>query len=293
MVTEALKLYRDHLVHEKGCSHHTVRNYLRELKDLEAFLKERGLTPEKASLWDLRAYLLHCQKKGLAPTSLARKVASIRGFYAFLRAKEILGKNPARLLRTPKKGRPLPRTLAIPEAQRLMEEGGPNSRDMAILELLYATGLRVSELVGLDIEDIDLARGHIRVRGKGKKERVVLMGSKALEALKEYLKERSLYLKQPCKALFVTPRGRISDSTVRRLIKKAALRSGLDKPITPHTLRHSFATHLLERGADLRAVQELLGHANLSTTQIYTHLTLGRLKEVYSKAHPRARRKES
>ncbi len=292
MVTDILNLYRNHLVHEKGYSHHTVRNYLRELEDLKAFLKERGLTLEKASLWDLRAYLLHCQKRGLASTSLARRVASIKGLYAFLMAKGILRKNPARPLRTPKKERPLPRTLAIPEAQRLMERGSPNSRDRAILELLYATGLRVSELVGLDIEDIDLARGHIRVRGKGKKERIVILGSKAREALKEYLKERSLYLKQPCKALFVTPRGRISDSTVRRLIKRAAFLSGVEKPITPHTLRHSFATHLLERGADLRAVQELLGHANLSTTQIYTHLTLRKLKEVYNNAHPRARRKE-
>ncbi len=292
MVKDILELYENHLVHEKGYSHHTVRNYLGELRDLVSFLEDRGLSLEKATLWDLRAYLLHCQKKGLASTSLARRVASIRGLYAFMRTRSIIKRNPARLLRTPKRGRPLPRTLGIPETKALVEKGPLTSRDRAILELLYATGLRVSELVGLDMDDVDMARGHIRVRGKGKKERVVLMGAKAREALQEYLRERSLYLKKASKALFVTSRGRISDSTVRRLVKRAALQSGMDKPITPHTLRHSFATHLLERGADLRAVQELLGHANLSTTQIYTHLTLGRLKEVYAKAHPRARRKE-
>jgi len=290
-VNPTLEEYKKHLVHEKGYSHHTVRNYLRELRELASFLEERGISLEKATLWDLRAYLLQGKKKGLAPTSLARRVASIRGLYAFMRTRGMIQKNPARLLRTPKKGRPLPRTLGISEAQLLVEEGPANIRDRAILELLYATGLRVSELVGLDLDDVDMARGHIRVKGKGKKERVVIMGSKAKEALQEYLKERSLYLKKPSKALFVTPRGRISDSTVRRLVKKASLKSGVDKPVSPHTLRHSFATHLLEGGADLRAVQELLGHSNLSTTQIYTHLTLGRLKEVYTKAHPRARRK--
>jgi len=291
-VNPLLEEYKNHLVHEKGYSHHTVRNYLRELSDLASFLEKRDLTLKKATLWDLRAYLLQCKKRGLASTSLARRVASIRGLYAFMRARGMIQKNPARLLRTPKKGRYLPRTLALSEAKELMEKGPPSTRDKAILELLYATGLRVSELVGLDLDDIDMARGHIRVRGKGKKERVVLMGSKAREALQEYLKERSLYLKKPSKALFITSRGRISDSTVRRMVKRAAIKSLVDKPVSPHTLRHSFATHLLEGGADLRVVQELLGHSNLSTTQIYTHLTLGRLKEVYTKAHPRARRKE-
>ncbi len=289
---DLLEDYRLYLTHEKGYSTHTVRNYIREIRDMVSFLAERDIAPGKANLWDLRAYLLHCQKRGLAPTSLARRGASIRGFYAFLRKRGVIKKNPARFLRTPKKGRPLPRTLAVQETRQLLEEGPLSSRDRAILELFYATGLRISELVGLNLEDLDMARGHIRVRGKGKKERVVIMGSMARRALQAYLKERSLLLKAPSKALFVTSRGRISPSTVRRLVKKAAIQSGLDKPITPHTLRHSFATHLLEGGADLRAVQELLGHANLSTTQIYTHLTLGRLKEIYSRAHPRARRKD-
>ncbi len=287
-----LDTFRQHLISEKGASPHTVRNYVREVRDLQAFLEERGLSLIKASSWDLRAYLLHCKKRGLAPTSIARRVASIRCFYAFLKGRGILKGNPARLLRTPKKGKALPRVLSIAEAKRLFEAGKMDLRDRAIVELFYASGIRISELVGLNLNDIDLSQGQIRVMGKGKKERIVLIGSKAIEALRAYLTKRGLYGKGDDKALFVTSRGRISHTTVRRIINKASVSSGLGKPLSPHTLRHSFATHMLEGGADLRVVQELLGHANLSTTQIYTHLTTKRLKEVYTRSHPRARRKD-
>jgi len=290
-MVELLERYREYLLHEKGYSLHTIRNYLREIDDLRRFLKDRDVDITKASSWDLKAYLLYCKKRGLASTSLARRVASIKGFYSFLKAQGLIKGNPARLLRTPKKGKPLPRVLSQKETTDLLEEGPTNARDRAIIEVLYATGIRISELVGLNLEDVDLAQGQIRVMGKGKKERIALMGAKAVEALKAYLKERSLCEKKGEKALFVTPRGRISETTVRRIIKKASITSGLGKPVTPHTLRHSFATHMLEGGADLRSLQELLGHANLSTTQIYTHLTRKRLKEIYNEAHPRARRK--
>ncbi len=290
MVT-LLERYRDYLLHEKGYSPHTIRNYSRDIGELQGFLREREIEIAQVSSWDLRNYLLYCKRRGLASTSLARRVASIRSFYAFLKSQEIINGNPARLLRTPKKRKPLPRILSQRETTKLLDRSSTNSRDKAILEVLYATGIRVSELVGLNLEDIDLAQGQIRVMGKGKKERITLMGTKAIEALKVYLKERSIYEKRGDKALFVTPRGRMSDTTVRRIIKKASITSGLGKPVTPHTFRHSFATHLLERGADLRSLQELLGHVNLSTTQIYTHLTRKRLKEIYNKAHPRARRK--
>jgi len=286
-------MYIDHLLHEKGYSRHTVRNYHRELKEFHHFLLDRGLELTDASRWDLRSYLLHCSKRGLAPGSIARRVASIRGFYSFLKSKEMIGHDPARFLKAPKRGRHLPRVLGEKETLRLVEEAGLSPRDRAILELLYATGIRISELVGLDVDDLNFTRGHLLIRGKGRKERIVLMGSKAVNALKSYLRERSLSLgRGRSKALFVTGRGRISESTVRRIIRRASLQSGLDKPVTPHTLRHTFATHLLEGGADLRVVQELLGHSSLSTTQIYTHLTMGRIKEIYDKAHPRARRRE-
>jgi integrase/recombinase XerD len=286
-------MYIDHLLHEKGYSRHTVRNYHRELKEFHHFLLDRGLELTDVSRWDLRSYLLHCSKRGLAPGSIARRVASIRGFYSFLKSKEMIGHDPARFLKAPKRGRHLPRVLGEKETLRLVEEAGLSPRDRAILELLYATGIRISELVGLDVDDLNFTRGHLLIRGKGRKERIVLMGSKAVNALKSYLRERSLSLgRGRSKALFVTGRGRISESTVRRIIRRASLQSGLDKPVTPHTLRHTFATHLLEGGADLRVVQELLGHSSLSTTQIYTHLTMGRIKEIYDKAHPRARRRE-
>jgi tyrosine recombinase XerC len=290
MVT-LLERYGDYLLHEKGYSPHTIRNYLREIDELRGFLKDRGIDITQASSWDLKTHLLHCKKRGLASTSLARRVASIKSFYAFLKSQGLVKGNPARLLCTPKKRKPLPRVLSQRETTKLLDKGLMSARDRAILEVLYAAGIRVSELVGLNLEDVDLAQGQIRVMGKGKKERITLMGAKAIETLKAYLKERSLYEKKGDKALFVTPRGRISDTTVRRIIKKASITSGLGKPVTPHTFRHSFATHLLEGGADLRSLQELLGHANLSTTQIYTHLTRKRLKEIYNKAHPRARRK--
>jgi len=290
MVT-LLERYGDYLLHEKGYSPHTIRNYLREIDELKGFLKDRGVDITQASSWDLKTHLLYCRKRGLASTSLARRVASIKSFYAFLKSQGLVKGNPARLLRTPKKRKPLPRVLSQRETTKLLDKSFMSARDRAILEVLYATGIRVSELVGLNLEDVDLAQGQIRVMGKGKKERITLMGAKAIEALKVYLKERSLCEKKGDKALFVTPRGRISDTTVRRIIKKASITSGLGKPVTPHTLRHSFATHMLEGGADLRSLQELLGHANLSTTQIYTHLTRKRLKEIYNKAHPRARRK--
>ncbi|MDI7259286.1 MAG: tyrosine recombinase XerC [Thermodesulfobacteriota bacterium] len=302
-----------YLENEKNASPHTCRCYRRDLEEFEKFSKDSGkeLSPagelemEKVDRMAIRRYLsfLHRRNK---KSSIARKISTLRSFFRYLIREKRIASNPAKSVSTPKAEKPLPTALTVDEAFRLMEspEGfskrspdakGKNKvlRDHAILELLYSSGLRVGELVGLNLSHLDLNLGIVRVMGKGRKERIVPIGDKASEALKVYLKERGdLKDEEP---LFVNLRGgRLTDRSVGRFIKKYTRCSGIVRKVSPHSLRHSFATHLLDAGADIREIQEMLGHASLSTTQRYIHLSVGKLMEVYDKAHPRSFRiKES
>jgi integrase/recombinase XerC len=236
----------------------------------------------------IRRYLSFLHRKN-RKSSIARKISTLRSFYKYLVRERLATSNPAKAVSTPKAEKPLPTTLTVDEAFRLMETPSEREglRDCAILELLYSSGLRVSELVGLNLNHLNLDLGIVKVMGKGRKERIVPVGSKAVEALKAYLEKRgNLSGEEP---LFINPRrGRLTARSVGRLIKKYTKRSGIFRRISPHTLRHSFATHLLDAGADIREIQEMLGHASLSTTQKYIHLSPGKLMEVYDKAHPRS-----
>jgi integrase/recombinase XerC len=253
------------------------------------YLTRAGQTGiEKADRLAIRKYLSSLHRKN-RKSSIARKVSTLRSFYKYLVRERIVPSNPAKNVATPKAEKPLPTALTVDEAFRLMESPMKRKhlRDQAILELLYSSGLRVSELVGLDGTQLDQELGIVKVMGKGRKERIVPVGKKAMEALKTYLKERGDLEENA--ALFVNSRGgRLSARSVGRLVKKYTRDSGVFRKISPHSLRHTFATHLLDAGADIREIQEMLGHASLSTTQRYTHVSLGKLMEVYDKAHPRS-----
>jgi site-specific recombinase XerD len=237
----------------------------------------------------VRKYLAVLKEKNLKSRSIARKLSALRSFFRFLTREGFIKANPVASIVSPKLDKHLPQFLTEDEAGRLIESSIPKNnsglRDRAILETFYSTGIRISELVGLNLDDVDFISGIVKVRGKGKKERLVPIGDHAINAIRAYLDKR----KKQSQALFLNPSlSRISDRGVRYIFKKYIRAAGIRQGVSPHTLRHSFATHLLNRGADLRTVQELLGHANLGTTQIYTHLTTERLKNVYDKAHPRA-----
>jgi len=239
----------------------------------------------------LRRYLSFLHKKN-RKSSIARKISALRSFFKYLIREQLASANPAKSVSSPKLEKVLPTTLTVDEAFRLVESPAeepdhPSLRDQAILELLYSSGIRVSELVGLNLKQLDLDLGLVRVMGKRRKERIAPVGSKAIESLRAYLKERGEMGEE--EPLFVNRwRRRLTSRSVGRLVKKYTKRAGIFRNISPHTLRHSFATHLLDSGADIREIQEMLGHASLSTTQRYTHLTLGKLMEVYDKAHPRS-----
>ncbi len=279
--------YLSFLEIEKNYSLHTILNYR---LDLEEFAKFAGdVAVSSIEYTTLRRFLAHMRELKLKPRSVARKLSSLRSFFKYLQREKVISKNPAALLVTPKLDKPLPHFLSEAEAVQLIE--APKSdlkadpRDKAIFEVLYSTGMRVSELVGLDVDDVDFISNIARVMGKGKKERIVPIGDTALETLKKYIDTRP----HQSKAMFLNKSGtRLTDRSVRNIINKFILKEAMRQHVTPHMFRHSFATHLLNRGADLRSVQELLGHVNLSTTQIYTHLTTDKLKSVYDKAHPRA-----
>lgn len=272
---------------EKNYSKHTILNYRLDLEEFSLFVDQTPLA--KIDYLTLRRFFAHLRTKQYRPRTLSRKLSSLRSFFKFLQREGLVKSNPAVLLMSPKLEKKLPNFLTEEEMQRFVEapplEETSGKRDRAILEMLYSTGIRVSELVGLDVNAVDLI-GHIaKVAGKGKKERLVPVGEKALEAVKDYLDTRE----SQSDALFLNKSGsRLSDRSVRHIVDKYIGIASLQSHISPHVLRHSFATHLLNRGADLRSVQELLGHVNLSTTQIYTHVTTDRLKKVYDEAHPRA-----
>ncbi|OJH40341.1 site-specific tyrosine recombinase XerD [Cystobacter ferrugineus] len=280
---------------ERGLSGKTVDAYAADLAVYFAELKQRGIIqPERVTAEDILRHLSALNARGLSRRSQARHLAAIRGFHRFLVAEKYLEKDATEDIDTPRSARKLPVFLTLEEVEQLLaapEERTPvGQRDKAMLEVLYATGLRVSELVGLGINDIQLSAGYLVAKGKGSKERIVPVGSIAAEKVQAYLDgARPVLLgKRESQALFVTPRG---DGFTRqgfwKLLKRYALKAGIRKPLSPHKLRHSFATHLVERGADLRAVQAMLGHADLATTQIYTHVNSARLRAVYDHAHPR------
>jgi len=285
-----------YLSEEKNSSPHTCRAYEKDLEEFDNFLKSSGIClstmgdieMEKVDRLAIRRYLSFLHRKN-KKSSIARKISTLRSFFKYLVREQLATSNPAKSVSTPKVEKPLPTTLTVDEAFRLMETPTEKKglRDRAILELLYSSGIRVGELVGLSLDQLDLDLGIVKVMGKGRKERIVPVGSKAIEALKAYLEKRGILDgKEP---LFLNSRGgRLTARSVGRVIKKYTKRSGIFRRVSPHTLRHSFATHLLDAGADIREIQEMLGHASLSTTQRYIHLSLGKLMEVYDKAHPRS-----
>ena len=279
--------FSNYLNIEKNYSEHTLRSYKSDLEELADFLGDKA--PKDITHLDLRRFLAELRGRNCARRTIVRKLGAIRSFFRFLFREKHITHNPADSIFTPKLDKKLPEFLDENKTLRLITSPKLDSllglRDRAILEVLYSTGIRVSELVGLDHDNIDLIAGVIKVRGKGKKERMALLGSEAQLALRNYINERV----DPSKALFINKNGtRLSDRSVRRIIDKYVKQCSIDEKISPHSIRHSFATHLLNNGADLRSVQELLGHKNLSTTQIYTHLGSQRIRDMYSKAHPRA-----
>jgi len=286
----------DYLGHEKGLADNTLESYGRDLRQYIGFLSGgTTVSLENASQSTIVAYLMSLRKQGKATATIARRLAALKAFYQFLVRENYLASDPTDDLTSPKLERKLPKVLSVGEVERLLSRPDRTNpaglRDKAMLELLYATGVRVSELVNLDVEDVDLDEGFVRCVGKGRKERVAPMGEIAIAALRAYLDgARGKMVSDPGeKAVFVNHHGRrLTRQGFWKIVKKYAALAHIQKEITPHTLRHSFATHLLENGADIRAVQEMLGHADISTTQIYTHVTKERLKDVYAKSHPRA-----
>ncbi len=326
-----IKDFLNYLKFERRFSDHTAKCYGADLKQFGEFQSQRksqdhqdsgyqdnhlpphkgidsGLmtqTEEKialdellihADVIDVRAYMALMNEKNYSKSTLARKIATLRSFYKFLVKRNIISSNPVTAVRTPKQEKKLPKFLEYEEVKRLLDAPDMSkwlgARDRAILETLYSTGIRVSELVSLNMEDIDFLSEVIHIRGKGKKERIAPISSSVLQVIQHYLEFKNRRAQNnedfDNKILFVNKHGkRLSTRSVRRKMDKYLKMAGLDPSISPHTLRHSFATHMLNNGADLRSVQELLGHQSLSTTQVYTHLTTNRLKDVYENAHPR------
>jgi integrase/recombinase XerC len=275
---------------ERGASPHTLRGYTADLIEFTRFLAEEKIAGwEAADTRAVRAYLARLHKRKLAKATIARKLAAVRSCFRFLARRGVLDVNPARQVRGPRLGRRLPSFLPVDETAALLHPGPEPSvggaRDRALLELLYASGLRVAEGCGLDVDDLDEGRRTVRVLGKGSKERVVPVGETALDALAAYLALRG----RRRGPLFLNARGgRLTPRSALRIVRARARRAGIVQRVTPHTLRHSFATHMLGAGADLRLIQELLGHSRLSTTQRYTHVSPEHLMRVYDAAHPRA-----
>jgi integrase/recombinase XerC len=290
-MTEPLAAFLRHLSVERNASAHTLRSYRVDLTDFERFLSGRGVAGLAATDARLvRAWLAALHTRGLAPASIGRKLAALRSCCRFLVRRGVLEHNPAREVRGPRPPRRLVTFLPIDEAADLVEGravgGAARGRDRAILEVLYASGLRVSELSGLDIDALDRAERTVRVFGKGRKERIVPYGEAAARALERWLAVRG----ERSGPLFTNARGRrLGVRSIHTIVRRSARTAGITRRVSPHTLRHTFATHLLDRGADLRMIQELLGHSRLSTTQRYTHVAAEQLMRVYDRAHPRAR----
>lgn len=300
-----ITIFLEGLGAEKGYSAHTLRAYRHDLLEFVAFVagnpawalddpqRLTGVSPEQADALQIRGFLGYLHGRNQKVT-IARKLAAVRSLFKYLHKRQLIGDNPAEVVRPPKFGKPIPTCLTVDDVFRLLETIKPKGllglRNRAILETLYSTGVRVSELAGLNLGDIDVHSGAIRVLGKGRKERIVPIGAKALSAIENYRQalppgkeglqdEEALFLNKDL--------GRLSTRSMARIVDKFARACGLAVPVSPHAMRHSYATHLLDAGADLRAVQELLGHSSLSTTQRYTHVSIDRLMATYDKAHPR------
>lgn len=298
--------FKSYLVGEKNASPHTVDSYLTDLGQFVAFLHESGqgeiqetLHPNNIDRLAIRSFMSFLYEKSASGATMARKLSTLSSFFQFLCREGHLKTNPAKTVPSPKKMNKLPSYLSVDEVFRLLEipKGKTfiGARDRAILELFYSTGVRISELTGICMDDLHLPQRMVKVRGKGKKERLLPMGQKSVDALAAYIEfrgKKTTHLSSKPEALFLNFRGGgISVRGVRKIVEKYINQNNFSGKISPHSLRHSFATHMLDAGADLRSIQEMLGHSSLSTTQKYTHLTIDRLTEAYDKAHPRARGK--
>ena len=297
---EVFNRYINYLEAERNASPYTVRNYTADLMGFFDFVRAYGISSLKAvDRLTVRDYLAHLMKKGFVKASIARKLSATRSFYRYLLQEGLIETSPVATTSSPKLDKRLPSFLTLEEIRRLLETPDPSTpqgqRDRTLLELLYAAGLRVSELVQLNLEQINLDARELRVWGKGAKERIVLMGKPAAEALATYIGEGRVKLlggKRNTALLVNRYGGRLNERRVQIILGKYARAAGIDKRVHPHMLRHTFATHMLDGGADLRVVQELLGHANLSSTQIYTHVTKSQAKKVYLSAHPMAQKSD-
>ena len=299
---EAVGNFLDYLAVEKGLSQNTIEAYRNDLQQLSDFMQEeatrQGVIPPWAGFnrQSMLSYLLNLKERNYAPATVARKVAATKSFFSFMVSEGIIKTNPIGDVASPRVGKSLPKPISVSQVRRLLEQPtkldtSEAKRDMAMLELLYASGMRVSELVSLNLNDIDIEGGYVRCFGKGHKERLIPIHKRATSAVEEYIKEARLRLAhgKDETALFLNARGeRLTRQGLWQILKGYAKSAELETGITPHTLRHSFATHMLNGGADLRSVQELLGHANISTTQVYTHLTTEHIRRSYEKSHPRA-----
>jgi integrase/recombinase XerD len=292
----AVAEYLGSLQSERGASRNTLAAYRRDLDDFLRFLRARRLTPTRVTAEHVVSWLEGLRARGLAPSSIARRLSALRGFYRHQVREGELQRDPTEHLETPRATRPLPRALSIDSARSLVE--APDTRrpagvrDRAVLELLYATGMRASECLGLGLEDLNLAAGYVICTGKGGKQRLVPVGAEAIEWVRRYLRDvrpRDTR-RRDAGRLFVNPRGGpLSRQSLWTIVRRAATAAGLKRRVSPHVLRHSFASHLLEGGADLRSVQAMLGHADISTTQIYTHLPTSAIQRMYRDFHPRAK----
>ncbi|MCK6257586.1 site-specific tyrosine recombinase XerD [Fictibacillus sp. KIGAM418] len=296
-MTDHVQDFIHYLIVERGLSKNTVDSYRRDLEQYVLFIEkvENISDINQIQRANIIGYLLQLKENGKATTTIARNIASIRSFHQFLLREKASESDPSVHIETPKAERKLPKVLAMNEVEALLDTSDTHEtfgiRDKAMLELLYATGIRVTELVSLDLADVHLSMGFLRCLGKGNKERIIPLGKMATGAIQAYLdKGRPALSKgKSGNALFLNHHGnRLSRQGFWKILKQLAKKANIEKELTPHTLRHSFATHLLENGADLRAVQEMLGHADISTTQIYTHVSKTRLKDVYAAYHPRA-----
>jgi integrase/recombinase XerC len=297
----AIDRFLQYLRVERNSSELTLKSYREDLTALQEYLREaaggKDVTPDAVTVLDLRGYVAALHESGYAKTTIARRLASMRSFFRFGQREGWTKTNPAKPLRNPRKGRSLPHFLSAEDIGSLLQAPPTTDamglRDRAILETMYSAGLRVSEVVGLDDGDIDFEAGVLRIRGKGRRERLSPVGSYATDALHDWLHVRKLHRSHspgPTAPVFVNKFGkRLTTRSVARMLEKYLKLTGLDNRTTPHSLRHSFATHLLDRGADIRSVQELLGHKSLVTTQIYTHVSTASVRQIYEKAHPRAK----
>jgi integrase/recombinase XerD len=292
---ESVAEYLGALQSERGASRNTLAAYRRDLDDFLAFCRDRRRRPGAVVVDDVVGWIARLRHRGLAPSSVARRVSAVRGYYRHLLREGRVRRDPTEHLDTPRTARRLPRALSLESATALLEAPDTATpgglRDRAILELLYATGMRASECLGLRLEDLNLGAGYLVCTGKGSKQRLVPVGAEAVTWVRAYLRDaRPRHTRRrDCGRLFVNPRGGpLSRQSLWTLVRRAARAAGLKRRVSPHMLRHSFASHLLEGGADLRSVQAMLGHADISTTQIYTHLPTSALTRMYRQFHPRA-----